>query len=86
MAIEEQIRSLIANQLDIEVDGLSSDTFFRSLPNITSMKILQIILEVEKSCDVELDDDVTFRVQTVGEFEAEVKRLRDKSLLPADAE
>jgi acyl carrier protein len=40
------------------------------------MKVLQIILEVERAFDIELDDEVTFRVETIGQFESEVERLR----------
>jgi acyl carrier protein len=76
MDVQKTIYSIISQQLGIEISQLNSEVHFRSLPNISSMKVLQIILEVERAFDIELDDEVTFRVETIGQFESEVARLR----------
>jgi acyl carrier protein len=47
----------------------------RDLPDISSMKVLQIILETEKFFDIEVSDDLTFRVQTIGKYYDEVDKL-----------
>jgi hypothetical protein len=39
------------------------------------MKVLQIILETEKFFDIEVSDDLTFRVQTIGKYYDEVDKL-----------
>ena len=76
MNVQKTIYSIISQQLGIEISQLNSEVHFRSLPDISSMKVLQIILEVERAFDIELDDEVTFRVETIGQFESEVERLR----------
>jgi acyl carrier protein len=75
MDVQKTIYSIISQQLGIDISQLNSEIHFRSLPNVNSMKVLQIILEVERALDIELDDEVTFRVETIGQFESEVEHL-----------
>jgi acyl carrier protein len=75
MDVQKTIYLIISQQLGIDVSRLNSDVHFRSLPNVNSMKVLQIILEVERAFDIELDDEVTFRVETIGQFQSEVDHL-----------
>jgi acyl carrier protein len=42
-----------------------------------SMKVLSIILKVEKKYGIELPDDATFRLETVGQFLDLVQSLRN---------
>ena len=86
MDIQHQVRSIVGEQLELDITTVNSEVYFRSLPNVSSMKILQIILEVERAFDIELDDEVTFRVETIGQFEDEVRRLCIRRPAPADAE
>jgi acyl carrier protein len=75
MDIREQIASIIAEQLNISAGELTPDSHFRSLPNVDSMRVLQIILKTEKTFGIEISDEVTFRVETVGEFQDLVVQL-----------
>ncbi|MFD3524365.1 acyl carrier protein [Streptomyces sp. NPDC058653] len=74
-AIHEKIRQIIGAELDTPAEGLTPDQHFRSLPNVDSMRVLQIVLNTEKAFDIEIEDEVTFRVQTVGEFQGVVVEL-----------
>lgn len=69
MDISETIRKIISGQTNVSPQELSADVHFRTIPNIDSMRILQIILETENALGIEIPDDVTFRVETIGEFE-----------------
>lgn len=73
--IRDEINGIISDQLGVPADTLADDVHFRSLPNMSSMKVLQIVLEAEKRFAVELSDDVTFRVETIKQFRDEVERL-----------
>lgn len=75
MDVSHEINSIITDQLGVNADVLADDVHFRSLPNMSSMKVLQIILETEKRFGIELSDDVTFRVQTIKQFRDEVETL-----------
>lgn len=74
-AVREKICQIVADELDIPVAGLTPDQHFRSLPNVDSMRVLQIVLTTEKAFDIEIEDEVTFRVQTIGEFQGVVEDL-----------
>ncbi|MET4924432.1 phosphopantetheine-binding protein [Streptomyces sp. PSRA5] len=74
-AVREKIRRIVADELDIPAEGLTPDQHFRSLPNVDSMRVLQIVLNTEKAFDIEIEDEVTFRVQTIGEFQDVVADL-----------
>jgi acyl carrier protein len=75
MDIHQQIMSIIAEQLGTKEAELARDSHFRSLPNVDSMRVLQIILKTEKAFGIEISDEVTFRVETVGEFQDLVVQL-----------
>jgi acyl carrier protein len=76
MDTEQQIRAIISRQLKVAEEELTPDRRFRSLPGVDSMRVLQIILETENAFDIEIDDEATFRLETVGEFQELVDRLR----------
>ncbi|MEU5427434.1 acyl carrier protein [Streptomyces olivoreticuli] len=75
MDIRARVCAIISKQLSVPEGELAPDQHFRALPNVDSMRILQIILETEKAFDIEIDDDATFRLQTIGEFQDLVERL-----------
>lgn len=86
MDVSHEIKSIISDQLGVAADTLADDVHFRSLPNMSSMKVLQIILETEKRFDIELSDDVTFRVETIEQFQDEVEKLlAQQNTAPAGA-
>lgn len=74
-AVHEKIRQIVGAELDTPAAGLTPDQHFRSLPNVDSMRVLQIVLTTEKTFDIEIEDEVTFRVQTIGEFQGVVTDL-----------
>ncbi len=75
MEVSQTVRKIISAQTGAPVETLTSELHFRLIPQIDSMRILQIILDVENALNIEMPDDVTFRVQTVGEFESMAERL-----------
>ena len=76
MSSETEIRQIICETLNIPGEQVRPDTHIRSLPNVESILILNIILHAEKRFGIEVPDDVTFRVETVGEFIGLVDDLR----------
>lgn len=75
MSVESVIRGILTKNLGTDAGALSPDTPVRALPAADSLKMLSIILEVEKHFDIEIPDDATFRIETIGEFEVLVKQL-----------
>jgi acyl carrier protein len=75
MDVSEVIRKIISAQTGMPPEKLTAELHFRMVPEIDSMRILQIILETENTLRIEIPDDVTFRVQTIGEYESVVGEL-----------
>jgi len=82
MLPRSSVYEIIGNELDVAVSTIDPAMRFRALPNVDSMRVLQIILLTEKAFGVEIPDDVTFRIDTVGEFEALVHGLCEEGASP----
>ncbi|MET8679650.1 acyl carrier protein [Streptomyces sp. NPDC004647] len=75
MDIHQRVCAIISQQLNVPEADLKPDVHFRSLPDFDSMRVLQIILETEKEFGIEIGDDITFRIATIGEFQGLVEKL-----------
>jgi len=67
--ISQAIRTILVNTLAVPATEVTSETSIRSLPNFDSVRILEVILEIEKRFDIEISDEATFNVTTVLELE-----------------
>ena len=74
-SISEQIYHVISEALGVPRKELRADTRIRTLPNADSMNLLNIILGVEKRWGIEIPDEATFRLETIGEFAQLVQEL-----------
>jgi acyl carrier protein len=75
MDIRQQTVSIISEQLGVPAEELTPSSQFRSLPDVDSMRVLQIILKTEKAFGIEIADEVTFQIETIGEFQSLVEDL-----------
>jgi acyl carrier protein len=75
--MNNEIIQIISTELGVPAEELARDVRLRSLPGMESMKVLSIILKVEKKYGIELPDDATFRLETVGQFLDLVQSLRN---------
>jgi acyl carrier protein len=73
--LRRQVSSIIVSQLDIRAEEVQDPTFLSALPGIDSMRVLQIILALEKEFGIEIEDKATFRLETVGELQCLVEEL-----------
>jgi acyl carrier protein len=80
MDVRQRVCEIIGKGLQVSETELTPDVYFRELPNADSMRLLQIILETENTFSVEIDDDVTFRIQTIGEYQDLVEKLCDQNV------
>jgi len=77
---QAEVTRIISETLEITLADVQPEMNIRSLQNVESIRILNVILKVEKRFDIELPDDATFRIETVAEFVALVERARDFEL------
>ena len=69
-AISQAVRTILANTLAVPAAEVTGETSIRSFPNFDSVRILEVILEIEKRFDIEISDEATFNVTTVLDLEA----------------
>ncbi len=69
------IRQILSNHLKCSKEDLEADTVISTLPNVDSMRLLEIIIEVEKTYEIEIPDSAPFNVKTIGEFESLISSL-----------
>ena len=73
---QSEVTRIISEVLEIAPAEVRPELSIRSLPNVESIRILNVILKVEKAFNIELPDDATFRIETVSEFVALVEEAR----------
>lgn len=69
------IRNLICEELKIGPDQVTPNAKLKELPGIESVKVLRIVAKVEQKYNIELDDNLVFRVTTIEELAQVVKNL-----------
>jgi acyl carrier protein len=74
--IEQTISRLVSEELKLPMEELKGDTNLRELPGVESIRVLRIIARLERAYDVELEDELVFRVQTLGELADAIRKLR----------
>lgn len=79
----QEVCGIISEVLNVPVADLKPEVALRSLPNTESIQVLTVILKVEKRFGIEIPDDATFRLETVGQFLELVEGLRARSSAPA---
>ena len=66
-SIEAAIRALVAEELGTSVDSLPADAKLTEI-GLPSMKLLRVVAQLEQRYEVELDDDVLFGIETLGQL------------------
>ena len=61
----EKIRDLIAEQFGVTPDSVTEDTAFKDLGD--SMALIELIMALEEDFDLEIDDEQTDKIKTVGD-------------------
>ena len=67
-AIESKLKEIICAELKLDPQTTSEKTNLREIPGIESIKILRIIVLIEKHYGVELEDQVIFQAETIADI------------------
>ena len=73
--MSREVYRIIAETLRVPAEQLGPDLQIRAIPNAESIKILTVILKVEKRFDIEIPDEATFGLATAGQFAEMVHAL-----------
>ena len=69
----EKIKEIIADVLNINADEITMDTTFVDDLGADSLDIFQIIMGIEETFDIEIDNDDAEKIVTVGDAVEEIK-------------
>ncbi|MGI9431187.1 MAG: acyl carrier protein [Myxococcota bacterium] len=75
MALEERVAGIIVEQLGISREEVKPEASFIDDLGADSLDIVELVMAMEETFDVEIPDDDAEKIQTIGDA---VKYLKDK--------
>ena len=75
-SLEDNLFAIVRQELRLPDEQLGVGTRLRELPGVESIKLLRIVAKIERAYGVEFEDEVVFRVQTIGELAAAIRQLQ----------
>lgn len=71
----EKIRNIVGEVLNIEADVINEETKFIDDLGADSLDVFQIIMGIEETFDIEIDNDEIEKIVTVGDVIGEIKKI-----------
>ena len=75
MAVEEKIKSIIAEQLGVKVDEVTPEASFIDDLGADSLDTVELIMALEEEFSIEIPDEDAEKMTTVGDV---IKYIQDK--------
>ena len=69
----EKIQEIIADVLNVDADEIKEDTTFVDDLGADSLDIFQIIMGIEETFDIEIENDDAEKIVTVGDAVEQIK-------------
>ena len=69
----EKLQEIIADVLNVETDEITMDTTFVDDLGADSLDIFQIIMGIEETFDIEIDNEDAEKIMTVGDAVEQIK-------------
>jgi len=73
---EQLIRKIVAQQLDVTEDQVTSETRFIDDLGADSLDIVELVMTIEEEFDIEIPDEDAERIATVGDAIAYVEEKK----------
>lgn len=61
----EQVRGIVADQLNVEPETITMETRFEDL-NADSLDVVEVIMELETAFDIQIPDEEAERIRSIG--------------------
>lgn len=75
----EKLKEIIADVLNVEVNDITEDTTFVDDLGADSLDIFQIIMGIEETFDIEIDNDDAEQIATVGDAVEQIKNATNNN-------
>jgi len=62
----EKIRGIISDQLDIEIEKISSETTFEEI-DADSLDLVELVMALEEEFEIEISDEEIEKIKSVGD-------------------
>ena len=79
MDIAEKVKSIISEQLDAEMDTIKAEAQFIEDLGADSLAIVELVLRFEDEFDIEIPDEDTEKIRTVGDAISYIKEQSSAS-------
>ena len=66
MDVKEKVKSIIADQLEIDMDKLTMETTFEEI-DADSLDIVELVMTLEEEFDLEISDEEIENIKSVGD-------------------
>ncbi len=74
MDILEEIKEIVSSHLDQDKDAITEASNFTEDLGADSLAIVELVLAIEEKFDIEIPDEDTEKIQTVGDAVAYIKQ------------
>ena len=75
----EKLKEIIADVLNVEVNNITEDSTFVDDLGADSLDIFQIIMGIEETFDIEIDNDDAEQISTVGYAVEQIKNAQERN-------
>ena len=75
----EKLKEIIADVLNVEVNDITEDTTFVDDLGADSLDIFQIIMGIEETFDIEIDNDDAEQISTVGDAVEQIQNATNNN-------
>ena len=75
----EKLKEIIADVLNVEVNDITEDTTFVDDLGADSLDIFQIIMGIEETFDIEIDNDDAEQIYKVGDAVEQIKNATNNN-------
>lgn len=74
MSVQEKVKQIIADQLEIDIESLTLETTFEEI-DADSLDIVELVMALEEEFELEISDDEIENIKSVGDV---VKYIESK--------
>lgn len=77
-SVKERVIEIVAEQLGVNKDQISSETSFVNDLGADSLDTVELVMELEEEFDINIPDDSAEKIQTVGQAIEYIEKLQQK--------